>query len=86
MEEKFYMEQQRTNELLETIIKNYKDQNDLLTIDQVHKEYGIGLNTVRKMFNDTELPVQRYTVPFIVTRQAFLDYLNKNHDYLSERK
>ena len=86
MEEKFYMEQQRTNELLETIIKSYKDQNDLLTINQVHKEYGIGLNTVRKMFNDTELPVQRYTVPFIVTRQAFLDYLNKNHDYLSERK
>lgn len=41
---------------------------------------------VRKMFKDPMLPVQRYTTPFKVTRQAFNDYINKEHDYLSERK
>lgn len=37
---------------------------------------------VRKMFNDPELAVQRYTVPFKVTRQALNEYMSKRHDYL----
>lgn len=37
---------------------------------------------VRKMFNDPELPVQRYTIPFKVTRQALNEYMKKEHDYL----
>ena len=37
---------------------------------------------VQKMFKDPELPVQRYTQPFKVTRRALEDYLNKPHDYL----
>lgn len=40
---------------------------------------------VRKIFKDPELPVQRYTVPFKVTRQAINNYINMEHDYLSER-
>ena len=37
---------------------------------------------VQKMFKDPELPVQRYTQPFKVTRKALEEYLNKSHDYL----
>ncbi len=40
---------------------------------------------VRKIFKDPELPVQRYTSPFKVTRQALNNYMSKKHDYLSER-
>ena len=79
-------EQQRTNELLEKIIVQNKDPNELLTIEQIREEFGIGVNMVRKMFKDPILPVQRYTTPFKVTRQAFNSYINEEHDYLSERK
>lgn len=41
MEEKLLKEQQKTNELLEKIIFQNKDQNELLTIEQVHKEFDI---------------------------------------------
>lgn len=85
MEEKILKELQKTNELLEKSLKQHKDPNELLTIEQVHEEFGIGINTVRKMFNDPKLPVQRYTTPFKVTRQAMINYLNENHDYLRER-
>ena len=85
MEEKLLKEQQRTNELLEKLIVQNQDPYELLTIEQVHKEKNIGINTVRKMFNDPELPVQRYTTPFKVTRQALNEYISKNHNYLSER-
>lgn len=65
---------------------NGKDPNELLTIKQVCKEFNIGENMVREIFKDPELPVQRYTTPFKVTRQAFNKYVNEKHDYLSERK
>lgn len=86
MEEKLLKEQQRTNELLEKLITQNKDPNELLTVEQVHKEYDIGVNTVRKMFNDPELAVQRYTSPFKVTRQALIIYMSKEHDYLREKR
>lgn len=85
MEEKLLREQQRTNELLEKLISQNKDPNELLTIQQVKEETGFGLGTVQKMFKDPELVVQRYTTPFKVTRQVLNDYMNKKHDYLSER-
>lgn len=66
-------------------VANSKDPNELLTIKQVHEEFGIGEIMVQKMFRDPELPVQRYTSPFKVTRGALNVYLNKKHDYLSER-
>lgn len=40
---------------------------------------------VRKIFKDPKLPVQRYTTPFKVTRQAINNYINEKHDYLSDR-
>lgn len=85
MEEKILQEQKRTNELLEKLITQNRNLNELLTIEQVSKEFNIGINTVRKMFNDPDLPVQKYTVPFKVTRQAIDKYINVRHDYLSER-
>lgn len=76
-------EQKKTNDILEKIFEQNKSENDLLTIEDVHKEYGIGLNTARKMFGDLSLPVQRYTKPFKVSRQALNEYLKKPHDYLT---
>ncbi len=78
-------EQQKTNELLQKLIIQNKDPNELLTAEQVHEEFDIGINMVRRIFRDPELPVQRYTVPFKVTRQAINNYINKKHDYLRER-
>lgn len=74
-------EQRKTNDLLMYGYQG-KDPNELLTIEQVHKEFDIGENMVRKIFNDPKLPVQRYTSPFKVTRQAMYSYINENHDYL----
>ena len=85
MEEKLLQEQQKTNKLLEQLLKQNKDPNELLTAEQVKEETGIGINMVRKMFKDPELQVQIYTVPFRVTRQAFNNYISQRHDYLSER-
>lgn len=85
MEEKILEEQKKTNELLEKLIKQNKDPNELLTINEIHEEFDIGINMVQKMFRDPELPVQRYTVPFKVTRQAVNNYINVKHDYLSKR-
>ena len=82
MEEKLLKEQQRTNELLEKLINQNKNPNELLTIEQVHEEFRIGLNTVQNIFKDPELPVQRYTIPFKVTRRAIENYINTKHDYL----
>ena len=86
MEEKILKEQQRTNELLEQIISQNQNPNELLTAMEVHKEFRIGINMVQKMFRDPELPVQRYTIPFKVTRKAIEDYINVRHDYLCEKE
>ncbi len=86
MEEKLLQEQQRTNELLEKLIIQNQDPYELLTIEQIHKEKNIGINTVRKMFNDPALAVQKYTTPFKVTRKALNEYMSIKHDYLSERE
>lgn len=77
-------EQRKTNELLMYGYQG-KNPNELLTIKQVHEEFGIGINKVQEMFKDPKLPVQRYTTPFKVTRQAVNNYINEKHDYLSER-
>lgn len=72
--------------LLETLITQNKNPNELLTAEQINKEFDIGINMVRKIFKDKALPVQKYTTPYKVTRAAFEKYINEKHDYLSERK
>lgn len=83
--EQLLEEQKKTNELLQQLIKQKNEQYEMLTVEQVHEEFDIGMNMVRKMFNDPELPVQRYTKPFKVNRQALKEYMTKSHDYLCER-
>lgn len=85
MEQQILEEIKKTNELLQQQISQNKNPNELLTVEQIHEEFDIGINMVRKMFKDPKLPVQRYTVPFKVTRQAIENYINVEHDYLSER-
>ena len=84
MQEQILKEQQRTNELLEKIINQYKDPNELLDINQVCKEFNMGMVKARKVFKDPELPVQRYTKKHTVTRRAMQEYVSVNHDYLKE--
>lgn len=63
---------------------NGKDPNELLTVEQVHKEFGIGIGMVRKMFKDPDLDVQRYTSPQKVARQVLYKYMSEKHDYLKQ--
>lgn len=74
-------EQKRTNELLMYGYQG-KDPNELLTVEQIMEEFDIGKVKVLKMFQDPELPVQRYTKPFKVTRKAVGNYISVRHDYL----
>lgn len=84
-------EQKNTNKLLQDIIStnncdsNGKNSNDMLTIVQVAKEYNIGINKVREIFNDPTLAVQRYTIPFKVKRKVFEEYFDKSHDNLRHK-
>ena len=83
--EQLLEEQKKTNELLQKLINEKEKDFELLTIEQVHKEFNIGIQMVRKMFQDPALPVQKYTVPFKVTRGALKKYMQERHDYLCER-
>ena len=74
-------ELQETKELLKGVCPG-KDPNELLTAEQISKEYGIQRQTIQKVFQDSELEVQRWTRPFKVKRKIFDKYLDKNHDYL----
>lgn len=80
--EELLNEQKRTNELLETLIKQKDRDDELLTQKQIVEEFDIGSVKVQKMFNDPELPVQKYTKPFKVKRGALKKYLDVRHDYL----
>lgn len=82
--QKLLEEQQKTNELLMDSY-NGKDPNELLTIKQVQKETGFGIETVQRMFKDPAFNAQRYVTPFRVTRHAFNKYMNENHDYLRRK-
>ena len=56
--------------------------NDKLTVADIVREYQIGEQTVYKIFNDPELPVQSYTKPQFVLRGELNKYFSKRHDYL----
>lgn len=81
-------EQKETNKLLKNLLVskndelNIKDPYELLTREQVMKEFNVGLSKSLRMFNDPDLPVQRYVKPFRVQRKAVIEYFGKSHDYL----
>lgn len=80
--EELLKEQKKTNNLLEKLISQNKDPNELLTIEQIREETGIGICILQRMFREKDLAVQRYTKPFKVTRKSFYDFMNTRHDYL----
>lgn len=65
---------------------NGKDSNELLTTEQVHEEFNIGINKVRKMFKDDRLGAQRYTRPFKVARKNVYKYIAENGGYIEEKE
>ncbi len=80
MEEKL----EEIKELLKETLLNSKKDFELLTAQDVAAEFNIGLNTVRKMFADSKLQVQRYTVPHVVMRKSLLQYFTESHDYIKK--
>lgn len=82
--EELLEEQQKTNELLRQIVNQNEKEEELLTVNQIHEEFGIGVSKVRKMFEDPDLPVQKYTIPYKVKRKKLLEYMDTRHDYLCE--
>ena len=80
--------QDKTNELLKDILerkKLEKDPNELLTAEQIVEEYEIGKVKVLKIFQDPNLPVQRYTKPFKIMRKVFEKYFETRHDDLCDK-
>lgn len=76
--EALLLEQRKTNELLETIIKNKKDDYELLSPEDISKETGIPVNKIREVFrNNKELAVQTYTKPHKVTRLAWYKFISE---------
>mgnify|MGYP003377423329 CR=1 FL=1 len=66
---------------MEKLLEEQKKTNELLRqIAEQNKEI-IKQNNAQ---NDPELQVQRYTKPFLVSRQALNDYMKVSHDYLCE--
>ena len=65
------------NNKLDKLITEQKDPNELLTIEQVCKEKGIGESTVRSMFKDPNSRAITSTVPFKITRRNLNRYLDK---------
>ena len=79
--------QEEANRLLKNILERKqleKNPNELLTIEQIVEEYSIGKVKVLKMFQDPNLPVQRYTKPFKVIRKAVDKYFEVRHDDLCD--
>lgn len=52
---------------------------DLLTAEDISRETGININTIRKLFQDDDFPIQTWTKPFVILRKAFYEYLEKRH-------
>ena len=62
---------------IKDILKNQNNDNELLTAEQLAKETGIAINTVRQLFNNKDLAVQTYTKPRLVTRKAWNDFISE---------
>lgn len=62
---------------IKDILKNQKDDYELLTAEQISEETGIAVNNVRNLFNDKDLAVQTYTKPRRVTRKAWNEFISE---------
>lgn len=75
-------EQQKTNQLLEKMVKTEKDigTEKLLTPKEVQEIYNLPEKAVYKIFNDEEFPALRCTRPMKATVKAINEYLSKAHE------
>lgn len=62
---------------IKEILKNQKNDYELLTAEQISEETGIAVNKVRNLFNDKDLAVQTYTKPRRVTRKAWNEFISE---------
>lgn len=62
---------------IKDILKNQKNDYELLTAEQISEETGIPINNVRNLFNNKELAVQTYTKPRLVTRKAWNEFISE---------
>lgn len=62
---------------IKDILKNQKNDYELLTAEQISEETGIAVNNVRNLFNDKDLAVQTYTKPRRVTRKAWNEFISE---------
>ena len=54
----------------------------ILTPEDIVAEYGISLPAVYKIFKSPDLPVQKFTKPYLVKRDKFEEFFNVTHDEL----
>lgn len=76
-------EQEKSNELLESIVKNKgheKDLDEMLEPKEIQKQYNLPEGAVYKMFADKKFAALRYTKPMKASRRSVNEYLSERHE------
>lgn len=76
-------EQQKSNELLESVIEhngNEKDLDEMLEPKEIQKQYNLPEGAVYKMFADKNFAALRYTKPMKASRRSVNEYLSRRHE------
>jgi hypothetical protein len=72
---------EKTEQLLEQILKALKEQEDeLLSPEDISKKYNINIQKVRTLFRDRTLPVMRNLKPQRILKSEWLKYLSKGNE------
>lgn len=72
---------EKTEQLLEQILKALKEQEDeLLSPEDISKKYNINIQKVRTLFRDRALPVMRNLKPQRILKSEWLKYLSKGNE------
>lgn len=72
---------EKTEQLLEQILKVLKEQEDeLLSPEDISKKYNINIQKVRTLFRDRTLPVMRNLKPQRILKSEWLKYLSKGNE------
>ena len=75
-------EQNDILELLKKILKSNRDEYELVTINKLHNETGIGKEKLLDIFHSGKIKVLPGTKPFKTTRKEWNRYLDQNIDIL----
>lgn len=72
---------EKTEQLLEQILKALKEQEDeLLSPEDISEKYNINIQKVRTLFRDRTLPVMRNLKPQRILKSEWLKYLSKGNE------